>query len=90
LLLAGPRGPTTLDDARREFEEELTIDPGSAAAEYALGEMARQARQWDQAVEQFARAAQLEPDFTEAFIGLGKSLVSAAAPRRRWHPSRRR
>jgi tetratricopeptide (TPR) repeat protein len=77
LLLAGPPGPTTLDDARREFEEELTIDPGSAAAEYELGEMARQARHWDQAIEHFARAAQLEPEFTETFIGLGKSLVSA-------------
>jgi tetratricopeptide (TPR) repeat protein len=77
LLLAGPRGPTTLDDARREFEEELTIDPSNAAAEYELGEMARQARQWDQAIERFARAAQLEPEFTEALIGLGKSLVSA-------------
>ena len=81
LLLAGPRGPTTLDDARREFEEELTIDPGNAAAEYELGEMARQARQWDQAIEHFARAAQLEPEFTEALIGLGKSLVSAGRAR---------
>jgi tetratricopeptide (TPR) repeat protein len=77
LLLAGPPGPTTLDAARREFEEELTIDPNNAAAEYELGEMARQARQWDQAIEHFARAAQLEPEFTEALIGLGKSLVSA-------------
>jgi len=77
LLLAGPRGPTTLDDARREFGEELTIDPNNAAAEYELGEMAREARQWDQAIEHFARAAQLEPEFTEALIGLGKSLVSA-------------
>lgn len=77
LLLAGPRGATTLDDARREFEEELKIDPGNAAAEYELGEMARQARQWDRAIEHFGRAAELEPDFTEALIGLGKSLVSA-------------
>jgi len=77
LLLAGPRGPTTVDDARREFEGELTIDPSNAAAEYELGEMARQARQWDLAIEHFARAAQLEPEFTESFIGLGKSLVSA-------------
>ena len=77
LLLAGPRGPTTLDDARREFGEELTIDPNNAAAEYELGEMARQARQWDQAIEHFTRAVQLEPEFTEALIGLGKSLVSA-------------
>ncbi len=77
LLLAAPGGPATLDEARREFEEELKTDPSNAAAEYELGEMSRQARQWDQAIEHFARAAQLEPEFTEAFIGLGKSLVSA-------------
>jgi tetratricopeptide (TPR) repeat protein len=77
LLLAGPRGPATMDDARREFEKELTIDPSNAAAEYELGEMAREARQWDQAIEHFARAARLESQFAEALIGLGKSLVSA-------------
>lgn len=77
LLLAGPRGPTTLDDARREFEEELKTDPGNAAAEYELGEMAREARQWGQAIEHFERAARLASQFTEALIGLGKSLVSA-------------
>jgi predicted Zn-dependent protease len=55
----------------------LKTDPGNAAAEYELGEMAREARQWDQAIEHFARAARLEPGFTEALIGLGKSMVSA-------------
>ena len=77
LLLAGPRGPSTVDDARREFEEELKIDPGNAAAEYELGEMGREARHWDQAIEHFGRAVRLESQFTEALIGLGKSLVSA-------------
>jgi len=60
LLLAGPHGPTTLADARREFEEELKTDPDNAAAEYELGEMAREARLWGQAVEHFERAVRLE------------------------------
>jgi tetratricopeptide (TPR) repeat protein len=77
LLLAGERGPTTFDEARREFTEELQIDPGSSGAEYELGEMARQARQWNEAIERFGRAAKLDPGFVEALIGLGKSLVSA-------------
>ena len=77
LLLAGERGPTTLDEARREFEEELRIDPESAVAEYQLAEMARQARQWDEAVERFRHAAKLGGKFEDALIGLGKSLVSA-------------
>jgi tetratricopeptide (TPR) repeat protein len=77
LLLAGERGPTTLDAARREFEEELRIDPESAVAEYQLAEMARQARQWDEAIERFRQAAKLGGKFEDALIGLGKSLVSA-------------
>jgi tetratricopeptide (TPR) repeat protein len=77
LLLAGERGPTTLDAARREFEEELRLDPGSAVAEYQLGEMARQARQWNKAIKHFRRAVELDARFDNALIGLGKSLVSA-------------
>jgi tetratricopeptide (TPR) repeat protein len=77
LLLAGEPGSHTQDEARREFEEELKVNSRSAAAEYELGEMARQARQWNDAIEHFNRAAKLDPEFAEAFIGLGKSLVSA-------------
>jgi tetratricopeptide (TPR) repeat protein len=77
LLLEGERGPNTLEEARRQFEEELKIDPRNVAAEYELGEMARQARQWDDATRHFERAAALEPAFAEALIGLGKALISA-------------
>jgi tetratricopeptide (TPR) repeat protein len=80
LLLAGERGPNTLEEARREFEEELKLHPRNSAAEYELGEMARQARQWDDAMEHFNRALSLDPQFGEALIGLGKSLVSAGRP----------
>jgi len=83
LLLAGERGvntPSTLDEAQREFEEELKIDPRSATAEYELGEMARQGRQWNEAIQHFQRAVARDPQFAEALIGLGKSLVSAGRP----------
>jgi len=80
LLLAGERGPHTLDAAQREFEEELKIDPRSATAEYELGEMARQGRQWNEAIQHFQRAVTFDPQFAEALIGLGKSLVSAGRP----------
>jgi tetratricopeptide (TPR) repeat protein len=80
LLLAGERGPDTLDRARREFEEELKLHPGNSGAEYELGEMARQARQWDEAIEHFNRALSIDPQFADALIGLGKSLVSAGRP----------
>jgi tetratricopeptide (TPR) repeat protein len=80
LLLAGERGPNTLDAAKREFEEELRLHPRSSGSEYELGEMARQARQWDEAIEHFNRALSIDPQFPDALIGLGKSLVSAGRP----------
>lgn len=77
LLLSAPKKATTMEEARREFEQELKIDPRNAGAEYVLGELARQARQWPQAIEHFSRATKLDASFADAFIGLGKSLVSA-------------
>jgi tetratricopeptide (TPR) repeat protein len=80
LLLAGEPDAAHRDEARREFVEELRIDPRNASAEYELGDMALQARQWDDAIDHFRRAAEAQPNFTEALIGLGKSLVSAGRP----------
>jgi len=77
LLLTRPKTATTAADAQREFADELKTDPNNAAAEYVLGELARQARQFPEAIEHFARAAKLDPTFADAFIGLGKSLVAA-------------
>jgi tetratricopeptide (TPR) repeat protein len=81
LMLAGASSGTSLDQARQEFEDELKTDPRNTDAEYELGEMARQARQWDGAIEHFKRAASLDPGFADALIGLGKSLVSAGRPK---------
>ena len=80
LLLTAPKTATTADGARREFEEELKLDPSNAGAEYILGELARQARQFPEAAAHFSRSAELDPEFADAFIGLGKSLVSAGRP----------
>lgn len=79
LLLSLPETavtPTTRDEAQREFEEELKINPHNAGAAYVLGELARQARDWTQAVDHFAKAARLNPAFADAHIGLGRSLIS--------------
>ncbi|HEY8461114.1 MAG TPA: tetratricopeptide repeat protein [Blastocatellia bacterium] len=80
LLLSLPENaltPATRDEARREFEEELKINPRNAGAEYVLGEMARQAGDWAQAAKHFANAARLNPAFADASIGWGRSLISA-------------
>lgn len=78
LLLSKPEpGPADAEDAKKEFQEELKIDPSNAGAEYVLGEMARQGGQWDEAIQHFARATELDAGFGDAFLGLGNSLLSA-------------
>jgi tetratricopeptide (TPR) repeat protein len=79
LLLSLPESavtPETREEARKEFESELQINPRNAGAEYVLGELARQARDWPQAIERFFRATKLDTNFADAFIGLGRSLIA--------------
>jgi tetratricopeptide (TPR) repeat protein len=78
LLLSQPNPPPTVkDDARREFEEELKIDPSNAGANFVLGELARQAENWQQAIEYFLKATKLDASFADAYLGLGRSLLGA-------------
>src|SRR3954470_3098614 len=52
LLLSKPdAGPAAGEDAKKEFQKELKIDPSNAGAEYVLGEMARQDSKWDEAIQ---------------------------------------
>jgi tetratricopeptide (TPR) repeat protein len=77
LLLSRPNPPADIvEEARREFTEELTIDPSNAAAEYVLGELARQDQSWDDAIAHFSKASKLDPQFSEAFLGLGVSYIA--------------
>ena len=78
LLLSKPdAGPSAGEDAKKEFQAELKIDPTNAGAEYVLGEMARQDSQWDEAIQHFSRATHLDAGFGDAFLGLGSALLSA-------------
>jgi tetratricopeptide (TPR) repeat protein len=74
IILSKPQAPTTVEDARNEFQAELRINPRNAGAEYVLGEMARQAQQWDDAIDHFLKASKLDANFGDAFLGLGFSL----------------
>ena len=69
--------PPDAEDASKEFEEELKIDPNSAASEFLLGEIARQAGQWEEAIRRFGRATTLDEGFVEAYLALGISLNAA-------------
>ena len=68
------KSPPEVDSAKAEFDEELKIDPNNASAEFMLGEIARQAGQWDDAVGHFSRASKFDEGFQEAYLALGMSL----------------
>jgi tetratricopeptide (TPR) repeat protein len=68
-------GSAAAEEAQQEFEKELQIDPTNAGAEYVLGEMAKQKREWDDAIQHFSHAAKLDAGFGDAFVGWGGSLV---------------
>jgi tetratricopeptide (TPR) repeat protein len=77
IWLSRPENPQNPVEARQEFEKELKIDPASVSAEFMLGEIARQAGQWDEAINHFSKATQVDESFAEAFLALGVSLNSA-------------
>jgi len=62
--------------AKKEFAEEIAIDPRNAAAEYILGEMARQASDWPEAIARFSNAAKLDANFGDAYMGWGTALMA--------------
>ena len=77
LRLSAPETTTSTDEAAREFQAELKIDPANASAEFFLGEIARRAGRWDEAVPHFSKASTIDPGFSEAFLALGMSLNSS-------------
>lgn len=75
LIMSQPGTPASAEEAGKEFEQELKINPQSAGAEYYLGELARQANNLPEAIEHFSRATKLYGGFAEAYAGLGRSLL---------------
>jgi tetratricopeptide (TPR) repeat protein len=63
--------------ALREFELELQIDASNANAAYEIGEVQRKSGQLDKAIESFRRAVSSYPEFEEALVGLGRTLVAS-------------
>ena len=82
-LLARSRQGNTPNDiaaAAKEFAQELEIDPGNANAAYELGEIHRNAGEFDQAQKFFEQAVEHHPDFEEAQLGLAAVLMSLQKP----------
>jgi predicted Zn-dependent protease len=77
ILLDTSASAETAAEAKKELEAELEINPNSAAAVFALGEIARRAGAWDEAVRHFTRAMQMDAGFLEAYHALGMTLNAA-------------
>jgi tetratricopeptide (TPR) repeat protein len=76
-LLSRPQpSAEVVDQAKRNFEQELDIDPRNAVAEYVLGQLA-QDNDLSAAINHYTRATKIDTGFGEAYLGLGTSLVSA-------------
>jgi tetratricopeptide (TPR) repeat protein len=77
LILSKPSPPPDFaEQAKKELQQELEIDPANAGAEYVLGELARQAQDVPEAVKHFSKATELEPNFADAYLGLGMALLA--------------
>jgi tetratricopeptide (TPR) repeat protein len=77
LLLSRPdAGPDAGQRAKEEFLKELQIDPDNSGAEYILGELARREENWDEAISRFSKAARLDSNFAEAYLGWGACLIT--------------
>lgn len=77
LILSKPNpAPDFQEQAKKELQQELDIDPANAGAEYILGELARQAGAFPEAVEHFTKAIKFDPNFADAYLGLGVSLLT--------------
>jgi tetratricopeptide (TPR) repeat protein len=67
-------------EALKEFGQELQIDPTNANAAYELAEIHRSLGQFSEAGAFFEKALQYYPDFEDALIGLGRTLLSLQKP----------
>ena len=77
LLLSRPNPPADFQEqAKKELLLELEIDPANAGAEYVLGELARQANDFPEAIQRFTKATKYDPNFADAYLGLGVSLLT--------------
>jgi len=78
LYLSKPDADATAGEhARKELQMELQLEPRNPGAEYLLGELARTAAQWNEAIDHLSRATKLDPSFADAYLRLGMSCISA-------------
>ena len=68
--------PEDANDAAKEFERELELDPTNANAAYELGDMHRDAGNFEEAGQRFEQALKYYPQFEEAHLGLAAVFIA--------------
>jgi len=84
LLALAEQGTTAADreaEALKEFAQELQDDPTNANAAYEIAEIHRKAGDLSGAQTFFETALTHYPDFEEALVGLGRSLIALQKPK---------
>jgi tetratricopeptide (TPR) repeat protein len=77
-LLSKPQpSAEVIEEVKKNFEEELEIDPNNASAEYVLGDLAKNEGDASSAIRHFSRATKLDTSFSDAYLALGMALVAA-------------
>jgi tetratricopeptide (TPR) repeat protein len=76
-LLLQSHEPAVLEEARKEFQAELALNPQDAVCYYQIGQILIAQQQKAQATAQFEHALELRPDFPEVLIAVGKARAEA-------------
>ncbi len=76
-------------EALKEFEMEIQIDPTNANAAYEAGEIHRKSARFDRALKLFSQAVKYYPDFEDALLALGRTLLSSGKAEESLAPLRR-
>jgi len=79
-VLASSQEESARQEAQKDFEAELAINPLDASSEYELGEVYSLRSDMKQAFEHYSRALKLRPDLVEAHIALAKLLADMGRP----------
>jgi tetratricopeptide (TPR) repeat protein len=80
LILRGSHEEPARQQAQREFETELSTNPTHTQSEYQLGEIDWWRWNLAAALRHYSRAVELQPDFADAKIGVGKVLTIMGQP----------
>jgi tetratricopeptide (TPR) repeat protein len=74
-ILLESHSPEALAKAQKEFEAELALNAGDSAAEFQIGQILNTGGRRDEALVHFQNALELNPEFPEAALAVGRIRV---------------